>query len=134
MTNTVKKCSHCGSSSILPISYGLMTEDAIEENARERKWVWGGCVIREGGHTHHCSDCNKHFGGFNVPKEDSTFDEESFLKDRGVLFGIIDEFLDGERDEELYAQALKEAKGDEIEADHIYFDLFMQSKADDETK
>ena len=39
---------------------------------------------------------------------------------------------DGEVDEELYAQALKEADGDEIEADHIYYSLFMQLDIEDD--
>ena len=42
MTKAVKNCPHCGSSSIMPISYGLKTDEAIEENAKERNWVWGG--------------------------------------------------------------------------------------------
>ena len=50
-----------------------------------------------------------------------SFDEESFLKDREKLFNAIDKFLDEERDEDLYAQALNEAEGDEVEAEHIYF-------------
>ena len=164
MTNNNKSCPHCGSSSIMPISYGLKTDEAIEENAKERKWVWGGCVMREdvngGLKTHYCSDCKESYNESNpifyssLSKEnskskssneslfrtsvdeghDNSYDEESFLRDRQVLFDRIDEYLDGERDEVLYAKALKEADGDEIEADHIYFDLFMQSKADDETK
>jgi hypothetical protein len=164
MTKTDKNCPHCGSSSIMPISYGLKTDEAIEENAKERKWVWGGCVMHEdvngGLKTHYCSDCKEsynesnpffysnlskenskskpsHESLFRTPVDedhDNSYDEESFLKDRQVVFDRIDEYLDGERDEVLYAKALKEADGDEIEADHIYFDLFMQSKADDETK
>ena len=164
MTNNNKSCPHCGSSSIMPISYGLKTDEAIEENAKERKWVWGGCVMREdvngGLKTHYCSDCKESYNESNpifyssLSKEnskskssneslfrtsvdedhDNSYDEESFLRDRQVLFDRIDEYLDGERDEVLYAKALKEADGDEIEADHIYFNLFMQSKADEERK
>ena len=163
MTNN-KNCPHCGSSSIMPISYGLKTDEAIEENAREQKWVWGGCVMREdvngGLKTHYCSDCNESFNEanpffftnlskknnqskssneslFRTPineEQDNADDEESFLRDRQVLFDRIDEYLDGERDEELYAKALKEADGDEIEAGHIYYGLFMQLDEDDETK
>ena len=164
MTNNNKNCPHCGSSSIMPISYGLKTDEAIEENAREKKWVWGGCVIREdvngGSKTHYCSDCQESYNESNPffysnlskentqskPNNESLFrtpinedqdnadDEESFLRDRQVLFDRIDEYLEGERDEELYAKALKEADGDEIEAGHIYYGLFMQSDEDDETK
>ena len=151
MTKTDKNCPHCGSSSILPISYGLKTDEAIEENVKERKWVWGGCVMRadENGRlkTHHCSDCNQSYNASNpIPNgesqsssdneslfrttlndnQDSNYDEKSFLRERQALFDRIDEYLDGDRDEELYAKALKEADGDEIEADHIYYDLFMQ--------
>ena len=140
----------------MPISYGLKTDEAIEENAKERKWVWGGCVMREdvngGLKTHYCSDCKESYNESNpifyssLSKEnskskssneslfrtsvdedhDNSYDEESFLRDRQVLFDRIDEYLDGERDEALYAKALKEADGDEIEAGHIYYNLFMQ--------
>ncbi|MDB9975570.1 hypothetical protein OAE24_05305 [Candidatus Thioglobus sp.] len=164
MTNNNKNCPHCGSSSIMPISYGLKTDEAVEENAREKKWVWGGCVMREdvngGLKTHYCSDCNESYNEanpffftnlskknnqsessneslFRTPineDQDNAYDEESFLRDRQVLFDRIDEYLEGERDEELYAKALKEADGDEIEAGHIYYGLFMQSDEDDETK
>ena len=164
MTNNNKNCPHCGSSSIMPISYGLKTDEAIEENAREKKWVWGGCVMREdvngGLKTHYCSDCNESYNEanpffftnlskknnqskssneslFKTPineDQDNGDDEESFLRDRQVLFDRIDEYLEGERDEKLYAKALKEADGDEIEAGHIYYGLFMQLNEDDETK
>jgi hypothetical protein len=164
LTNNNKNCPHCGSSSIMPISYGLKTDEAIEENAREKKWVWGGCVMREdvngGLKTHYCSDCNESYNEanpffftnlskknnqskssneslFRTPineDQDNADDEKSFLRDRQVLFDRIDEYLDVERDEELYAKALKEADGDEIEAGHIYYGLFMQLDEDDETK
>ena len=53
----------------MPISYGLKTDEAIEENAREKKWVWGGCVMREdvngGLKTHYCSDCNESYNEAN---------------------------------------------------------------------
>jgi hypothetical protein len=114
-----------------------MTDEAIQENAKDRKWVWGGCVIYKGGNSDHCNDCGKSFGGDVVSEEklkSESFDEESFLKDREKLFNAIDKFLDEERDEDLYAQALNEAEGDEVEAEHIYFDLFMQSTEDDEAK
>ena len=130
LKNNAKKCSHCGSTSTLPIAHGLMTDEAIQENAKDRKWVWGGCVVYRGGNTDHCNDCGKSFGGDTASKErlkSESFDEESFLKDREKLFNAIDKFLDEERDEDLYAQVLNEAEGDEVEAEHIYFSLYMQS-------
>ena len=125
-----KKCPHCGSTSTLPIAHGLMSDEVHQENAKDRKWVWGGCVIYNGGNTDHCTECNKAFGGDVVSKEklqSESFDEESFLKDREKLFNAIDKFLDEERDEDLYAQALNEAEGDEVEAEHIYF-RFIRSQ------
>jgi hypothetical protein len=128
LESTKKKCTNCGSTSILPISYGLISDEAHEENAKDRKWVWGGCVIKAGGNTDHCNDCGKSFGGDSY--EEEPFDEEAFLLDREKLFNTIDKFLDEERDEDLYAQALKEAEGDEVEAEHIYFSLFIDLYSD----
>ena len=119
LKNNAKKCPHCGSTSTLPIAHGLMTDEAIQENAKDRKWVWGGCVISNLSPTDYCKDCKESFGGDSY--EEEPFDEESFLKDREKLFNAIDKFLDEERDEDLYAQALNEAEGDEVEAEHIYF-------------
>jgi len=103
--------------------------------------------------THHCSDCNQSYNASNpIPNgesqsssengslfrttvndnQDSSYDEESFLRERKALFDRIDEYLDGERDEELYAKALKEADGDETEADHIYYGLFMRLDNEDD--
>jgi len=125
LESTKKECPHCGSTSTLPIAHGLIPDEVHQENAKDRKWVWGGCVIHVGGDTDHCDDCGKSFGGDSY--EEEPFDEESFLKDREKLFNAIDKFLDEERDEDLYAQALKEAEGDEVEAEHIYF-RFIRSQ------
>ena len=51
LKNNAKKCPYCGSTSTLPIAHGLMTDEAIQENAKDRKWVWGGCVVYKGGNT-----------------------------------------------------------------------------------
>ena len=125
LKNNAKKCPHCGSTSTLPIAHGLMSDEVHQENAKDRKWVWGGCVIYKGGNSDYCKDCNKSFGGDSY--EEESFDEESFLKDREKLFNSIDKFLDEDRDEDLYAQALNEADGDEVEAEHIYF-RFIRSQ------
>ena len=128
LESTKKECPHCSSTSTLPISFGLIPDEIHQENAKDRKWVWGGCVIRAGGNTDHCYDWCKSFVCDSY--EDEPLDEEAFLLDRVKLFNTIDKFLDEERDEDLYAQALKEAEGDEVEAEHIYFSLFMQSRSD----
>ena len=58
-----KKCTICGSTSTLPIAYGLMSNEALQENAKERKYVLGGCVIHSGtSATDYCKDCKKSFG------------------------------------------------------------------------
>ena len=84
LENNAKKCPHCGSTSTLPIAHGLIPDEVHQENAKDRKWVWGGCVIHVGGDTDHCDDCGKSFGGDSYQEE--SFDEESFLKDRVRLF------------------------------------------------
>ena len=115
--NTTKKCPECGSYSLIPFVYGLMSEEARIERGKKGEYAWGGCKISQA--TDYCKDCKESFGGDSY--EEEPFDEESFLKDREKLFNAIDKFLDEERDEDLYAQALKEAEGDEVEAEHIYF-------------
>ena len=131
LENNQKKCPHCGSTLTIPIAYGLISDEIHQENAKEEKYVWGGCVIHRGASpSDYCKDCNKSFGGDVVSEEklqSESFDEESFLKDREKLFNAIDKFLDEERDEDLYAQALNEAEGDEVEAEHIYF-RFIRSQ------
>ena len=63
LENHKEKCPHCGSTSTLPIAYGLMSDETHQENAKERKYVWGGCVIRSGtSATDYCKDCKKSFG------------------------------------------------------------------------
>ena len=125
LKNNAKKCPHCGSTSTIPIAYGLISDEIHQENAKEEKYVWGGCVISNLSPTDYCKDCKESFGGDSY--EEEPFDEESFLKDREKLFNSIDKFLDEDRDEELYAQALNEAEGDEVEAEHIYF-RFIRSQ------
>ena len=130
LKNNKKECPHCGSTSTLPIAHGLIPDEVHQENAKDRKWVWGGCVIHVGGDTDHCDDCGKSFGGDFTSEEKlqaESFDEESFLERRKKLLNVIDEYLDEEKDGEMYAAALHEAEGDEVEADHIYFGLYMQS-------
>ena len=130
-----KNCTHCGSSSTLPIQYGLISDQVHQENTKDRKWVWGGCVIYKGGDTDYCNDCNNTFGGIKAPHErvkSKEPDLELFLRDREKLLDTLDKYLDGEKDEEMYAQALKEAEGDKVEAEHIYFSLFMQSERDND--
>ena len=127
--NKAAKCTQCGTFDTLPIRYGLMTDDAIEENASQQEWVWGGCVITIGGDTDYCKSCKSYFGGQELPKKSKELEEkelEDFIEDREKLLAIIDKYLDEEKDQEIYALALKEAEGDLEEAEHIYFSLFLE--------
>ena len=128
--NKNKECSHCGSLDTLPIQYGLMTNESIEENAKDRKWAWGGCVMDIGGDTDYCKSCKNYFGAIKAQEKTSkseSYDSEKFLQNREKLLDILDKYLDEEKDETIYAKALKEAGGDKIEAEHIYLSLFMDS-------
>ena len=85
-------------------------------------------MITDGGDTDYCKNCKSYFGGQELPKQSKEIeDQESqdFIRDREVLLGVLDRYLDEEKDQELYALALKEAEGDLEEAEHIYFSLFM---------
>ena len=56
-----KKCPHCGSTSTLPIAYGLISDEGHKKNNESREWVWGGCKLGSQG-TDYCNDCGKKFG------------------------------------------------------------------------
>ena len=73
MENDKKKCPHCGSNSTLPIAYGLMSDEAHQENAKEEKYVWGGCVIYiDSSPSDYCNNCKKPFGGVNMKRPKSS--------------------------------------------------------------
>ena len=73
MKNYKKKCSHCGSTSTLPIAYGLLSDEVQQENAKEEKYVWGGCVIHiNSSPTDYCNDCNKSFGRVTMKDKKKT--------------------------------------------------------------
>jgi hypothetical protein len=62
------KCPKCKSSkAVIPIIYGMPPPD-IEEKARKRKLVIGGCVFGEGVPTWHCKACNHWWHGKPYPQ------------------------------------------------------------------
>jgi len=61
MNNQATKCTHCDSTSTLPIAYGLISDEGHQENTVKKEWVWGGCKFGAIG-TGHCNDCGKNFG------------------------------------------------------------------------
>ena len=82
MENYKKKCPHCGSTSTIPIAYGLMSDEAHQENAKEEKYVWGGCVIHiDSSPSDYCNNCKKPFGGvMKRPKTSLSLVEEDGTK------------------------------------------------------
>jgi len=81
-----KKCPNCGSTSTLPIAYGLMSDESHQENAKKIEWVWGGCRLGSLG-TDYCNDCKKCFG-------DVTSYERKQKPDLKKLLKELDEHLD----------------------------------------
>ena len=82
MENYKKKCPHCGSKSTLPFAYGLLSDEVQQENAKEEKYVWGGCVIHiDSSPSDYCNNCKKHFGGvMKRPKTSLSLVEEDGTK------------------------------------------------------
>ena len=82
LKNNTKKCPHCGSTSTIPIAYGLMSDEAHQENAKEEKYVWGGCVIHiDSSPSDYCNNCKKPFGGvMKRPKTSLSLVEEDGTK------------------------------------------------------
>ncbi|WPE17149.1 hypothetical protein R5P06_03555 [Candidatus Thioglobus autotrophicus] len=61
MKSKIKKCPHCGSTSTLPIAYGLISDEGHKKNNESKEWVWGGCKYGQN-ETDHCNDCGENFG------------------------------------------------------------------------
>ena len=67
--NINKKCPECGTYSLIPFVYGLMSEEARIERAKKGEYAWGGCKISQA--TDYCKDCEKSFGGKPQKKQNS---------------------------------------------------------------
>ena len=81
LENNTKKCPHCGSTSTIPYKYGLILDEVHHENAKEEKYVWGGCVIHiDSSPSDYCNNCKKPFGG--VMKRPKT--SQSTIKEDGT--------------------------------------------------
>jgi hypothetical protein len=50
------KCPKCNSEKVIPIVYGLPTDDAFKA-ADEGKVVLGGCIVHDDRPFWHCSNC-----------------------------------------------------------------------------
>ena len=73
--NTNNKCPECGSYSLIPFVYGLMSEEARIERGKKGEYAWGGCKISQA--TDYCKDCKKSFGGEPLKSQDSNSDSDS---------------------------------------------------------
>ena len=51
------------------MKFGLISDEIHKENNKNRKWVWGGCVIYRDGNKDYCVNCNQPFGGVIVPQK-----------------------------------------------------------------
>ena len=67
--NTNNKCPECGTYSLIPFVYGLMSEEARIERGKKGEYAWGGCKISQA--TDYCKDCEKSFGGKPQKKQNS---------------------------------------------------------------
>ena len=116
MTKQATKCPHCGSTSTLPIAYGLISDEAHQENTKNKKWTWGGCKFGSQG-TDYCKDCGENFG----EKVDYSMDDCIV---EPIFQTFTEYYLDPKnRVAELYEEALARANGDEKEAEKIYKSL-----------
>lgn len=88
MKSKIKKCPHCGSTSTLPVAYGLLPDESHQENAEKKEWVWGGCRLGSLG-TDYCNDCEKYFGNVTSYKKKQAPDLKKLLKE-------LDEYLDNQ--------------------------------------
>jgi len=122
MTNQRKKCPHCGSTSTLPIAYGLMSDESHKKNAELKEWVWGGCKYGQLG-TDHCNECGENFG------EKIDYTNKNPINPEKLLDGLdkLAYYLDPKnRMLNLYSEAIIEANRDEEEAELIYESMLIQ--------
>ncbi|HEY7390347.1 MAG TPA: hypothetical protein VH640_17660 [Bryobacteraceae bacterium] len=68
-----RACPLCGSNNIVPIVYGLLTEEGVEE-ARAGKFVCGGCMLDLDGPQWYCKTCKHRW-----PKNGSLCTDEENL-------------------------------------------------------
>ena len=97
--NIQKKCPECHSYSLIPLVYGLLSEEAHLKRRKKGEYAWGGCKLSPA--TNYCKECEDSFivSGTSIEKIDSTqYDEESFLKDREKLFREFDIYIDEEKE------------------------------------
>jgi len=59
--NTKKQCPECGAYSLIPLVYGLMSEEARIERGKKGEYAWGGCKLSLA--TDYCKECEKSIGG-----------------------------------------------------------------------
>mgnify|MGYP006122092003 FL=1 len=101
--NIQKKCPECDSYSLIPFVYGLLSQEARIERGKKGEYAWGGCRRTQA--TDYCKECEASFivSNTSIEKiESETFDEQSFLKDRGNLFKEFGINIDEESDKDLY--------------------------------
>ena len=56
MEKTATHCPRCGSEDVVPILYGMPTEEAVEASVRG-EIALGGCVVFPDAPQNHCRNC-----------------------------------------------------------------------------
>jgi hypothetical protein len=56
-----KKCPKCSSKNIIPIVYGMPSEETFKES-KKGKFILGGCCIEESSPEWHCKKCGHEWG------------------------------------------------------------------------
>ena len=75
MKNFNKKCPECDSYSLIPLVYGLISEEARIERGKKGEYAWGGCKLSQA--TYYCKVCEKSFGSKPLKSLDSNSDNET---------------------------------------------------------
>ena len=65
MKSKNEKCEACGKTTVVPILYGLPTEEAFE-SARRGEIALGGCIVDIGNPTLTCTSCGWGNGGLEI--------------------------------------------------------------------
>jgi hypothetical protein len=83
LENTNNSCPECGSESLIPFVYGLMSKETSTVRVKQGEYAWGGCKISQA--TDYCKECKKSFFGNPLKRLDSYGDDEKSSLFRSVV-------------------------------------------------
>ena len=73
--DNLNNCPDCGSNSLIPFVYGLMSKEARVNRGKQGEYAWGGCNISQA--TDYCKNCKKSFFGNPLKRMDRYGDDDS---------------------------------------------------------